>query len=97
MDYQQQFEAISSKIHGLSQQWLVYFFIVGLDDYLKCQLHLDRPASYPEAIALAHWYEQNHLAHGFKRLGEQIQRFDAKFQQFGLRLGFQHGNNGVAN
>ena len=60
-DYQQQFEALSTKIHGVPERWLVYFFIVGLEDFLKCQLCLNKPASYSEAVALAHLHERNRL------------------------------------
>ena len=61
-EYQQQFEALSNKVHGLSESWIVSFFIVGLQDFLKCQLCLARPRSYPEAVALARLHEHNHLA-----------------------------------
>ena len=37
-EYQDQFESLSTKVIGLSGNWLVSFFIAGLNDYLKCQL-----------------------------------------------------------
>ena len=61
-EYQQQFETLSNKVHGLSESWIVSFFIAGLQDFLKCQLRLARPQSYPEAVALARLHEHNHLA-----------------------------------
>lgn len=35
-EYQSQFEALSTKVSRLSEQWLVSFFIVGLQENLKC-------------------------------------------------------------
>lgn len=40
MEYQTQFEEISTKVNGLSEAWLVSFFIAGLQDQLKCELLL---------------------------------------------------------
>ena len=53
-EYQSHFEALSTKVTGLSEQWLISFFVAGLDDYLKCQLRLAKPTFYPKAVALAH-------------------------------------------
>ena len=61
-DYQHLFESLSTKVTGLSEQWLISFFIAGLQDYLKCQLRLAKPTTYPEAVALARLHEQNFLA-----------------------------------
>nr|KYP73805.1 hypothetical protein KK1_006461 [Cajanus cajan] len=61
-DYQNQFEALSTKVTGLSDQWLIIFFVAGLNDYLKCQLRLAKPTSYHEAVSLARLHEQNHAA-----------------------------------
>ena len=61
-EYQSQFEAISTKVTGLSKPWIVSFFIARLIDYLECQLRLAKPSSYPEVVALARLHEQNHLA-----------------------------------
>ena len=61
-DYQTKFEALSNRVQGLSEQWMVSFFITGLSDYLKCQLRLAKPCSYPEAVSLARLHEQNHVA-----------------------------------
>ena len=52
-DYQNQFEALSTRVTGLSEQWLISFFVTGLNDYLKCQLRLAKPTSYHDAVALA--------------------------------------------
>ena len=75
-NYQQQFEALSTKIHGVPERWLVYLFIASLEDYLKCQLCLDKLASYAEAVALAHLHEQNHLAKMRAMLEKQNQRLN---------------------
>ncbi|KAJ1406999.1 Retrotransposon gag domain [Sesbania bispinosa] len=61
-DYQNQSEALSTRVTGLSDQWLISFFVAGLNDYLKCQLRLAKPTSYHEAVALARLHEQNHAA-----------------------------------
>ena len=61
-EYQAKFEALTTKVQGLSEQWLVSFFIAGLSDYLKGQLHLAKPVSYPEAVSIACLHEQNQLA-----------------------------------
>ena len=61
-EYQSQLENLSTKVQGLSEAWQVSFFIAGLNDYLKCQLRLAKPASYPEAVALARLHDQNHTA-----------------------------------
>ena len=60
-DYQHQSELLSNKVTGLSEPWLISFFIAGLTDYLKCQLWLAKPATYPEAVAMARLHEQNYL------------------------------------
>ena len=73
-DYQQQFETLSTKIHCTPERWLVYLLIAGLEDYLKCQLRLEKPASCSEAVALAHLYEQNSSAKMKARLRKQNQR-----------------------
>lgn len=59
-EYQTQFEALSTRVNGLTKQWLVSFFVAGLNDYLKCQLRLTKPPSYHEAVALALLHEQNY-------------------------------------
>lgn len=56
-EYQTQFEAFSTRVNGLREQWLVSFFVARLNDYLKCQLWLTKPPSYHEAIALAFLHE----------------------------------------
>lgn len=57
-EYQTQFELISTKVTGLSEQWLIIFFIVGLQDTLKCELLLAQPTSYYQAVSLAKLHEQ---------------------------------------
>ena len=93
-DYQQQFETISSKIHGLSQQWLVHFFIAGLEDNLKCQLKLARPSSYLEAVSLARLHEPRLLA--LKNSGRIYGRFkegseSTTIQETNQEKGVGHG------
>ena len=61
-EYQSQFEALSTRVQGLSEAWLVSFFVAGLEDHLKCQLRLAKPSTFPEAVALARLHEQHHLA-----------------------------------
>ena len=61
-EYQQQFEALLTKIHGVPERWLVQSFITGLHEYLKCQLRLARPISYSEAVELGRLHEPNYLA-----------------------------------
>lgn len=39
-EYQSKFEDISTKVMGISEEWLISFFIAGLHDYLKCELLL---------------------------------------------------------
>ena len=57
-EYQDQFESLSTRVIGLSENWLISLFIAGLNDYLKCQLRLAKPSSYPEAVAMARLHEQ---------------------------------------
>nr|KYP36924.1 hypothetical protein KK1_041913 [Cajanus cajan] len=61
-EYQTQFEALSTRVTGLTEQWLINFFVAGLNDYLKCQLRLAKPPTYHEAVALAFLHEQNYTA-----------------------------------
>ena len=56
-EYQAQSEALSNKVHGLSEAWLVSFFTAGLEDHLKCQLHLAKPTWYLEAMSLVRLHE----------------------------------------
>ena len=59
-EYQNQFEALSTKVIGLTKQWLISFFVAGLDKYLKCQLQLAKLKTCLEAIALARLHKQNY-------------------------------------
>ena len=61
-EYQDQFESLSTRVTGLSENWLISLFITGLNDYLKYQLHLAKPSSYPKTVAMAKLHEQNFLA-----------------------------------
>ncbi|KAF7833242.1 Transposon Ty3-G Gag-Pol polyprotein [Senna tora] len=42
-EYQAEFESISTKVMGLSEELLVSFFIAGLKNYLKCEVLLAQP------------------------------------------------------
>lgn len=60
-EYQTQFEEISTKVTGLSEQWLISFFIVRLQDKLKSELLLAQPTTYYHVVSLAKFHEQNLL------------------------------------
>lgn len=51
-EYQSMFEGISTKVTGLSEQWLISFFTVGLQKQLKCELLLAQPETYYQAVSL---------------------------------------------
>ncbi|KAJ1422271.1 Chromo-like domain superfamily [Sesbania bispinosa] len=51
-----------SDLYDNPQEALKELKQTGLTDYLKCQLRLARPATYPDVVALARLHEQNHLA-----------------------------------
>lgn len=57
-EYQSQFEDISTEVTGLSEQWLISFFIAGLQDQLKCELLLAQPTTYYQSVSLAKLHEQ---------------------------------------
>lgn len=57
-EYQAKFEELSTKVTGLSEAWLISFFIVGLQDHLKCELLLAQPNTYHQTISLAKLHEQ---------------------------------------
>jgi len=52
-EYQSQFEELSNQVTGLTEQWLVSFFITGLNDHLKYDLLLAQPVSYASAVSIA--------------------------------------------
>ena len=60
-EYQSQFEELSNQVTELTEQWLVSFFIVGLNDHLKYDLLLAQPMSYANAVSIAKIYEQKQL------------------------------------
>lgn len=43
---------------GLSEAWLVSFFIAGLQEQLKCELLLAQPTTYYQTVSLAKLHEQ---------------------------------------
>ncbi|XP_025607666.1 uncharacterized protein [Arachis hypogaea] len=70
-EYHTQFEELSTQVTGLSEDWLVSLFIVGLQEYLKYELMIAKPQEYDTAVALAKLHEQKHaanLTHSIKSL-----------------------------
>lgn len=61
-EYQSKFEEISTKVTRLSESWLISFFIVGLNDHLKCELLLAQSSMYYQAVSLAKLHEQKLLS-----------------------------------
>ncbi|KAF7806156.1 Ty3/gypsy retrotransposon protein [Senna tora] len=59
-EYQAEFEAISTKVTGLSEEWLISFFVFGLKTHLRCEVLLAQPTSYYQAVSLAKLHEQKH-------------------------------------
>ncbi|KAF7831007.1 cucumisin-like [Senna tora] len=59
-EYQAEFEAISTKVSGLSEEWLISFFVFGLKTHLKCEVLLAQPSTYYQAVSLAKLHEQKH-------------------------------------
>ncbi|KAL1345712.1 hypothetical protein AAHE18_08G137600 [Arachis hypogaea] len=59
-EYQCQFEELSNRVTGLSEEWIVALFTTGLQEHLKCELLLARPNSYIQAVSLAKLHEQKH-------------------------------------
>lgn len=57
-EYQAKFEELSTEVTGLSEVWLISFFVAGLQDHLKCEILLAQPSSYYHAISLAKLHEQ---------------------------------------
>ena len=53
VDYQSQFEDLSTKVNGLSEQFLLSFFISGLKSEIKRELLVAQPQSLLQAMALA--------------------------------------------
>ncbi|KAF7828429.1 Ty3/gypsy retrotransposon protein [Senna tora] len=58
--YHAQFEALSTRVAGLSEDWLVNMFVGGLKEYLQYEVQLADPTTYYEAVALAKMHEQKH-------------------------------------
>lgn len=57
--YQAQFEEISTRVTGLSEQWLVSFLISGLVEHLKCEFLLAQPPTCHQVVSLAMLHEKN--------------------------------------
>lgn len=58
-EYQTQFEELSTKVTGLSEQWLISFFVAGLHDQLKCTLLLAQPATYYQTVLLENYMNKS--------------------------------------
>ena len=56
-DYQTKFEDLSTKVHGMSKQFLISFFISRLKSELKRELLVAQPQSLLQAMALARLQE----------------------------------------
>lgn len=56
-EYQTKFEDLSTKVIGLSEAWLISYFIARLQDHLKCELLLAQPTTYYQTISLAKLHE----------------------------------------
>ncbi|KAF7843550.1 ankyrin repeat-containing protein [Senna tora] len=52
-EYQAAFETISTKVTGLSEEWLISFFVFGLKTHLRCEVLLAQPTTYYQAVSLA--------------------------------------------
>ena len=59
--YQKRFEALLNRVVGLTDEFLLHYFMSGLKDEIWYMLKLLRPASLTEAIGLANT-EEAHLA-----------------------------------
>ncbi|KAF7813726.1 Ty3/gypsy retrotransposon protein [Senna tora] len=59
-EYQDKFEALSTRISGLSEDWLVSMFVGGLKEYLQYEVMLAQPTTYYQAVSLAKLHEQKH-------------------------------------
>lgn len=74
-DYQTKFEEISTKVTGLSEQWLISFFVARLQEHLKCELLLAQPTSYYHAVSLDKLHEQKTLT-----LQNTMRNVNSRFQ-----------------
>ncbi|XP_077233660.1 uncharacterized protein LOC143875969 [Tasmannia lanceolata] len=67
-DYQSRFETASNKVSGLSEAFLISFFISGLKPDLKRELQIAQPTSLLQTFSLARMFEQKYeeLKRGWK-------------------------------
>ncbi|XP_043714700.1 uncharacterized protein LOC122663059 [Telopea speciosissima] len=61
-EYQSRFEALSNKVSGIPEPFLISFFISGLKPDLNRELLVAQPTSLVHAISLARLYEEKFLA-----------------------------------
>ncbi|XP_052114450.1 uncharacterized protein LOC127745594 [Arachis duranensis] len=57
-EYQCQFEELTNRVNGLSEEWIISLFVAGLKEPLKCELLLAQPTSYVQAVSIAKLHEQ---------------------------------------
>ncbi|KAF7818664.1 Transposon Ty3-G Gag-Pol polyprotein [Senna tora] len=60
-EYQAKFEELSTKVTGLSEQWIISMFVAGLTDQLRCEVMLAQPTSYYQTVSMAKLHEQKQL------------------------------------
>ncbi|GAV79846.1 hypothetical protein CFOL_v3_23309 [Cephalotus follicularis] len=58
LEYQNQFKAIINRIIGLSNEFIINFFIVGLEANLRHEMLTLQPTSLDEAIGVVKMYEE---------------------------------------
>lgn len=61
LEYQSRFESITTRVKGLTDDWMVSFFIHGLRTSLKHELLRARPHDYYEVVSMAKLHEQIEL------------------------------------
>lgn len=65
--YHSKFEELSTKVTGSSEEWLISFFIAGLQGYLMCKLLLAQVETYFHVVSLAMLHEQKYLSCNLSR------------------------------
>ncbi|QHO02276.1 uncharacterized protein DS421_13g422430 [Arachis hypogaea] len=57
-EYQGLCEELTNQITVSSKEWVIFFFIAGLQDHLKCKLLLAKPTTFVHVVSLAKLHEQ---------------------------------------
>ncbi|XP_072066694.1 uncharacterized protein [Arachis hypogaea] len=57
-EYQCQFEELTNRVNGLSEEWIISLFVAGLKEPLKCESLLAQPTSYVQAVSIPKLHEQ---------------------------------------